>query len=198
MKTEDKFKPAKEPEYIQVVRQLVIPETPTGLIGEKVVYNDKFLRSINYEPIVPLPECGYFIITKATIDDRGNVMIAFHPCPSNYNNPDGTHINVCNMKKYAPPPCDCKFPQRRAEDSEKTSIGDFLLEMKKDISDKLRRALEYMYWCGKRYLEDVCEEKTFLSFRSVGMGTYREFLHVRDKYMDMKWKEAKCLTLKSA
>ena len=69
--------------------------------------------------------------------------------------------------------------------------GDFLLEMKKDIGDKLRRALEYMYWCGERYIEDFSEEKTFLKINGVGQGTYREFLHVWEKYTIKKREETK-------
>ncbi|MDR1371257.1 MAG: hypothetical protein LBJ72_14225 [Dysgonamonadaceae bacterium] len=88
---------------VQVIHQIVIPETPTGLIGEKVVYNEKFLKKVkdpsSYLDLIP--ECGYFTITKAVLDREGSVMVALYPYPSRRSCfGSGTHICVGNMKKY--------------------------------------------------------------------------------------------------
>jgi hypothetical protein len=84
-----------------VEHRLVIPETPAGLIGEKVTYNEKFLRKCKGEPSFPLPECGYFTITKAVLMDDGRVMVRLHPVSEHKQiMKDGTHICVGNMQKY--------------------------------------------------------------------------------------------------
>jgi len=93
-----------ESKEFQVIHQLIIPETPTGLIGEKVVYNKQYLKSYEKsikKPEVPVPECGYFTITKAVLQDDGRVMVALYPYPKWHTTfSDGTHICVGNMKKY--------------------------------------------------------------------------------------------------
>ncbi|HCC51482.1 MAG TPA: hypothetical protein DEQ30_05000 [Porphyromonadaceae bacterium] len=48
-----------------VEQRIVMPEKPTGLVGEKVKYTEAFLKKRDYNPTLPLPDCGYFIITKA-------------------------------------------------------------------------------------------------------------------------------------
>ena len=35
---------SQEPQPVQVIHQIIIPERPIGLIGEKVVFTDKFLK----------------------------------------------------------------------------------------------------------------------------------------------------------
>ena len=82
----------------QVFHQITIPETPTGLIGEKVVYNKKYLKMCKENPPSPLPECGYFTITKAILDENSNVMVALYP----YNGQvyrKGVNISLSNMEK---------------------------------------------------------------------------------------------------
>ena len=94
-------KTTKEPVQVQVIHQYIIPEKPTGLIGEKVVYNEKYLKRVKYEVDYPLPECGYFTITKAVLKDDGGVMVALHPHHHAFFE-GGTHIHLGNMKKYDP------------------------------------------------------------------------------------------------
>lgn len=93
-----------EPQQAQIIHQIVIPEHPTGLIGEKVVYNEKYLKKAGSDHPVPVPSCGYFTIVKAVLDDRSSdakVMVALYPYPSNrFTNYDGTHIALGNMKRY--------------------------------------------------------------------------------------------------
>ena len=94
--------PAGKETSVQIIHQLIIPETPTGLIGEKVVYNEKYLSKCkNGIAAVPLPECGYFTITKATLLDNGGVMVQLRPYPHGYFRfQDDTHIGISNMKKF--------------------------------------------------------------------------------------------------
>ena len=87
--------------FTQVIRQLIIPEKPVGLVGEKVVYNQKYLKECINGPSVPLPDCGYFIITKACLLDDGKVMVSLFPFPEwRETMYDGTHIAACNLSKY--------------------------------------------------------------------------------------------------
>ena len=83
----------------QIFYQIFIPETPTGLIGEKVVYNEKYLKRCNGEPMVPLPDQGYFTITKAIMYEDGSVMVALKPYARGHFS-DGTHTSLANIKKY--------------------------------------------------------------------------------------------------
>ena len=86
---------------IQVIHQIIIPEKPVGLIGEKVKYSDKYLKK--GDPGVPLPKEGYFTITKAELEDDGRVMVALQPWPSNYCRfINGTLICLGNIVKYQP------------------------------------------------------------------------------------------------
>jgi hypothetical protein len=87
---------------VQVIHQIIIPETPVGLIGEKVVYNEKYLkRCKNSKPLVPLPECGYFTITGAVLQSDGRVMVTLYPySPGITCFMDGTNICAGYMKKY--------------------------------------------------------------------------------------------------
>jgi hypothetical protein len=48
-----------------VEQRIVMPEKPTGLIGEKVTYTEAYMKKVGYSPTLPIPDCGYFIITKA-------------------------------------------------------------------------------------------------------------------------------------
>jgi hypothetical protein len=83
---------------------LVTTENPIGLIGEKVVYNEKHLNwyeKRGREIDTPLPKCGYFTITKTILYDDGRVMVALHPYPPDRGSfRDGTHICIQNLKKY--------------------------------------------------------------------------------------------------
>jgi hypothetical protein len=74
----------KEPQTVQVIHQIIIPETPRGLVGEKVVYTEKYLKLMaRYDDscVVPLPECGYFVITKVQFRAFG-VIVSLYPHPS--------------------------------------------------------------------------------------------------------------------
>jgi hypothetical protein len=84
----------------QVIHQIIIPETPAGLIGEKVQYSERYLKLKNGWTPEPLPECGYFTITKAVLEDDGRVMVALHPHPYPPGFMSGTHICLANMVKY--------------------------------------------------------------------------------------------------
>jgi hypothetical protein len=91
---------------VQIIHQIIIPEKPVGLIGEKVKYSDKYLKwheKRGTEVCTPVPESGYFTITKAELEDDGRVMVALQPWPSNYGRfMNGTHICLGNMVKYQP------------------------------------------------------------------------------------------------
>jgi hypothetical protein len=95
------------PVQTQIIHQYVIPTNPQGLIGEKVVYSNKFINKMKQHGgvHVPLPECGYFTIVKAVLSAmRGygtGVMVALSPYDKGTFR-DGTHISLGNMKKYEP------------------------------------------------------------------------------------------------
>ena len=93
-------KPELQPVQViyQTIHQVILQDAPRGLIGEKVVYSEKFLKVMKGNPTVPLPECGYFTITSAVLQEDGRVMVALYPYPHRYG--DGTHIYVENMRKY--------------------------------------------------------------------------------------------------
>lgn len=80
----------------------IIPDIPRGLIGEKVVYSPRYLKKIkHHDSLAPVPDCGYFIITKAVLCDDGRVMVALHPMPyGRIQHNDGTDICLGNMVKY--------------------------------------------------------------------------------------------------
>jgi len=89
-----------EPQSVQVIHQIVIPETPKGLVGEKVIFTEKYLKMMEKRDkaeIAPLPECGYFVITKAQFTVYG-VIVSVYPHPSNRWNEYG----VGHFKKYEP------------------------------------------------------------------------------------------------
>jgi len=92
------------PYQVQVIHQIIIPEKPQGLIGEKVVYNESFLKILERKQLKPdpVPECGYFIITKVEMEDNGNVMVALYPQKYFHTYRDGTNISLRNLKKYVP------------------------------------------------------------------------------------------------
>ena len=97
-----KTKPSNPAPVVQVINQVIIPEQPVGLVGEKVVYSQKFLKSCR-DGIVTVPACGYFVITKATIDRECRVMVALHPRPHERECfRDGTHAALRNLEKYIP------------------------------------------------------------------------------------------------
>jgi hypothetical protein len=85
-------------DYIECLKH---ENTHQGLLGEKVVWSEKYLkRKFKSECMPePLPECGYFIITKAVLKDDGGVMVALHPYKGS-SFLDGTNINLCWLKKY--------------------------------------------------------------------------------------------------
>jgi hypothetical protein len=90
----------KEPQTVQVIHQIVISETPKGLVGEKVIFTEKYFKMMgkrNNAEIAPLPECGYFVITKAQFTVYG-VIVSVYPHPSNRWNEYG----VGHFKKYEP------------------------------------------------------------------------------------------------
>jgi len=73
------------PNLYQTVYQTVIPETPCGLIGEKVVYNEKYLKSHNEDFPVVIPENGYFTISKVFAENLSNgkihIRVKLEPFP---------------------------------------------------------------------------------------------------------------------
>ena len=101
--TKEGFDPYVFHQHI-IEHRIVMPETPTGLIGEKVVYSERFLKKYgDPSSLAPLPDCGYFIITKAIIDRHNNVQIAIYPYPAwRQVFSDGTHISLGNMVRYNP------------------------------------------------------------------------------------------------
>jgi len=85
----------------QVIHQLVIPEKSDGLIGEKVVYSEKYLKKQKNSDEYILPECGYFTIMKSVLQDDGRVMVALYPKHNHLGRfSDGTNICVGNMVRY--------------------------------------------------------------------------------------------------
>jgi hypothetical protein len=83
----------------QVIHQIFIPEHPTGLIGEKVTYSEKYLKYVKGSPSIPLPHHGYFTIIKAILKNDGRVMIGLNDC-ERYTGLDGTNIALSNLIKY--------------------------------------------------------------------------------------------------
>jgi hypothetical protein len=90
---------------IQVIHQLIIPEIPVGLIGEKVTYSPKFLnwhKKRNYEISIPLPACGYFTILGAILYPDGSCMVKLSGHENLCHFQDGTHIELRHLVKYEP------------------------------------------------------------------------------------------------
>jgi hypothetical protein len=90
---------------IQVIHQFIIPETPAGLIGEKVTYSPKYLnryKKRNCEIPIPLPSCGYFTIIGAFLYPDGSCMVALSDHENLCHFQDGTHIELGNLVKYEP------------------------------------------------------------------------------------------------
>ena len=98
------MKPSQTPYPVQVIHQIVIPENPQGLIGEKVVFNEKYLKYFEKRGIEtnPVPPCGYFTITKAVLQPDGNVMVTLCPNKDMFRFNDGTNTALGNLKKYVP------------------------------------------------------------------------------------------------
>ena len=85
-----------------IEHRVVISETPTGLIGEKVVYSEKNLGGERLG-CPPLPECGYFTITAAVLADHGIVLVSLSPWPQGWQNNKGQpHIGTKNLVRYKP------------------------------------------------------------------------------------------------
>lgn len=85
----------------ELQRELLRLEGDEDIIGAKVVYNEKFLNRLKSEPAYPLPECGYFIIEQARLQDDGRVMVRLNIGNKN-TCLDGTHICLGNLKLYNP------------------------------------------------------------------------------------------------
>ena len=165
------------PPQVQVIHKCIIREKPKGLIGERVVYNENSLRKLRF--IYPMPECGYFIITKAVLQDDCSVRVALHPHRTNTDD-DGTHINLSDLKKYS-----------TWDNTGKTKIDDFLEIMKPHIGSKLNyRLYELRSSYGIRYLEDVREDLLIFT-RGIGKATYQEFLRSKERYNEMTGKISK-------
>lgn len=80
---------------------------PNGLIGQKVVYNKKYLeyyKKNGEEPDVPLPERGYFTILSAYLTEYGAVIVTldetsdkfktYHKLATNWIEPYKEETNV--------------------------------------------------------------------------------------------------------
>ncbi|MDR0941170.1 MAG: hypothetical protein LBM68_02965 [Bacteroidales bacterium] len=76
-----KSAPVQLPPVHQIVYQTIIPTKPTRLIGEKVVYNERFYKTFGTDDSnhPPLPLCGYFTIENvrvSTVPKKGlGIMI---------------------------------------------------------------------------------------------------------------------------
>ncbi|MFJ1431332.1 hypothetical protein ACILE2_11120 [Capnocytophaga canimorsus] len=83
-------------------RELARLEGPENIIGAKVVYNEKYLKRLKKDNDTDrkLPECGYFVITKARLQDDGRVMVQLDNKRGNFL--DDTHISLGNLKMYEP------------------------------------------------------------------------------------------------
>ena len=98
--TRQRTKRASNPEPLRF--QLIVAETD-GLVGRKVVYNEKYLDYFakrGYAPAIPLPPCGYFTIRRAVLHDDGRVMVELsdHENLQSFN--DGTHICAANLRPF--------------------------------------------------------------------------------------------------
>ena len=98
--TRKRTKRASNPEPLRF--QLIVAETD-GLVGLKVVYNEKYLDYFakrGYAPAIPLPPCGYFTIRRAVLHDDGRVMVELsdHENLQSFN--DGTHICAANLRPF--------------------------------------------------------------------------------------------------
>jgi hypothetical protein len=94
-----------EPYQVQVVHQIIISEGADCLVGQKVVYNEKYYKVFgkpNNNWREEIPECGYFVITKAVLQDDGRVMVALDAFTEKCRakNIDGTHMRVGYFKKF--------------------------------------------------------------------------------------------------
>ena len=69
--------PISESNPVQVIHQIIIPETPTGLIGEKVVFTDKFLKDYPKYAEMALSRVStpYFTIVDAWLEMRSKGII---------------------------------------------------------------------------------------------------------------------------
>lgn len=85
----------------ELQRELLRLEGNEDIIGAKVVYNEKYLKRTKNNPCYSLPECGYFIIEQARLQDDGRVMVRLNIGNKN-TCLDGTHICLGNLKMYNP------------------------------------------------------------------------------------------------
>jgi hypothetical protein len=88
---------------VQVIHQIILQEHPTGLIGEKVVYNEKYLKwhkKKNYEISIPLPECGYFTIIGVILYPDGSCMVKLSDHENLFHFHDATNISLYHLAKY--------------------------------------------------------------------------------------------------
>jgi hypothetical protein len=88
---------------VQIIHQYVIPQIPSGLIGEKVVYNEQYIKwheKRGSEIAIPLPPCGYFTILQAVLHDDGRVTVQLSDHENLFHMKDGTHICISNLKPY--------------------------------------------------------------------------------------------------
>ena len=162
------------PPQIKVVNKYIIPEKPEGLIGERVVYNEKYLKSLR--SCLPLvPERGYFTITKAVLRDDGSVRVALYPNHNHSRDDDDTHVCLSDLKRYS-----------KWDNADKTKIKDFIKVMGKHMGSRLHSRLYGLYSSyGIKYLEDV-HEVTLCATRGVSAGTWAELQRVKEKYHEMK------------
>ena len=86
----------------QVIHQIILPETPRGLIGEKVVFSDKFEK--NYPDNVKLAQervsTPYFTIIDARLEMRtkGIIVMINVDIPGTQWKSHGISLNF--FKKY--------------------------------------------------------------------------------------------------
>ena len=57
-------------------------EICTGTQIIEIANTPEYLKKTNYSPTIPLPDCGYFTITKVVLEDNGNVMATLYPWPT--------------------------------------------------------------------------------------------------------------------
>jgi len=60
----------REPQSVQVIHQIVIPETPKGLVGEKVIFTEKYLKMMEKRDkprLHPCPNVDILLLQKPNL-----------------------------------------------------------------------------------------------------------------------------------
>ena len=91
-----------EPYPVQVIYQIIIPETPSGLIGEKVVFTEKYAKQYPEHIILAHSRVNtpYFTIIDAWLEMRSRGVIVMIKVDISGTQWKSDGIALSHFKKY--------------------------------------------------------------------------------------------------